>query len=289
MKNLFALPVLILALAGCGDNTLDWRNAKISGGKVYSGDENKPFTGILTNAPEEKLPMLPVWRGFRDAFNKQASRYDMQAESISYQGHVCDTNLDNGVVVGDVECRDHKGVKRWEATFPADGTFIVFATDGTTKLADMQYKDGQSDGTSTLFNLAGSKIGEFHNLEGKGEGVQQLWYPNGQLKYRQSMEEGFTVGVVEEWHSNGQKAADTPYQNRKIHGTFQQWDEQGNLIKTVDFIDGYPAPTPVAQPATSCIDLWINAYRKEMGEDAGIRSDILEEWEGMCEAGQTPG
>lgn len=38
----------------------------------------------------------------------------------------------------------------------------------------------------------------------------------------------------------------------------------------------------------ACVDKWINAYRREAGEDAMVRNDMLNEWESWCKQGKKP-
>lgn len=45
-----------------------------------------------------------------------------------------------------------------------------------------------------------------------------------------------------------------------------------------------------AQPAKAdqCLDAWVNAYRKEQGEDATVTHDQSTEWESWCSEGKLP-
>lgn len=42
------------------------------------------------------------------------------------------------------------------------------------------------------------------------------------------------------------------------------------------------------QQIDACVDKWGNAYRNEVGQDATIRMDMLDEWESWCKAGKQP-
>ena len=48
--------------------------------------------------------------------------------------------------------------------------------------------------------------------------------------------------------------------------------------------------TPSATDTDQCVDHWVDAYRKDAGEDAVVTQDQLDEWMGWCKAGkQAPG
>lgn len=47
--------IAALALGGCKNDVLDYRNAQMVNGKVYLGNANEPFSGKLTNVPDQAL------------------------------------------------------------------------------------------------------------------------------------------------------------------------------------------------------------------------------------------
>jgi len=45
-------------------------------------------------------------------------------------------------------------------------------------------------------------------------------------------------GVEQTWHKNGVKAKDSPYQDGKMHGTFREWNDAGQLVGQYEMRDG---------------------------------------------------
>lgn len=42
------------------------------------------------------------------------------------------------------------------------------------------------------------------------------------------------------------------------------------------------------QQIDNCVNKWVNAYRRDMGDDALVRADMLDEWESWCKKGKQP-
>lgn len=47
-------------------------------------------------------------------------------------------------------------------------------------------------------------------------------------------------------------------------------------------------PVKSKKSIEACVDKWVEAYRREVGEEAIIRHDMLKEWEQWCKRGKQP-
>ncbi|MDH0149050.1 hypothetical protein N7335_21925 [Stutzerimonas stutzeri] len=50
----------------------------------------------------------------------------------------------------------------------------------------------------------------------------------------------------------------------------------------------YLADSTQAFSSEGCLDAWISAYRKEIGDEAVIVSEQIDEWEDWCSEGKLP-
>lgn len=76
---------------------------------------------------------------------------------------------------------------------------------------------------------------------GFANGVCREWYPTGQLKSESELEEGISNGLETCWYENGNIKYITHYE-LGIQLDYQEWDENGNLIKSkkLKFEDSNP-------------------------------------------------
>lgn len=327
MKSGFLALAMAAVLTGCGGDVLDWRNASVSGGKVYAGNNNTPFSGQLTNIPENQLP-------FNDAFNDLLVQHNRQMERIKdrTQGFIgryliCDTTVEDGLVSGPTTCRNAQGAIRWKASLHGkglDGVAEIYDITGQKVLTSHEYTDGVANGTLKVFSPnTGKLIGEYHSKNGKADGEQTSWAENGTKTYFADTKDGKYVGVMQEWSPNGQLIGEVPYSDGVIDGQVKSWDaetgkqtaiatfvagvklgrsttwdEHGNLISDGNYqADGQFIPLKSAQSATStsagndqksCFDQWVDAYHQELGEDAMVTHDQMTEWEEWCSEGKHP-
>lgn len=243
MKLALALVVTCFSLTACGDDILDWRNASVSGGKIYEGDSNSPFTGRLTNIPESDLPFDPVFNdivvGFNDAMNVLNSRN----QTIYGRTFNCDTYVDEGYLTGETSCHDRSGVTRWSATYGEGGIddeLKIFDTTGNKTLVIANFDKGVLDGTQRLYSPNnGELVRELHFKDGQAHGDQTRWAENGTKTSYYKAVNGHKTGVVTEWAPNGQKTSEIPYGDNGVHGVVRIWDaETGQLTRETTFVDG---------------------------------------------------
>ncbi|HBN8587199.1 TPA: toxin-antitoxin system YwqK family antitoxin [Pseudomonas aeruginosa] len=208
-----------------------------------------------------------------------------------------------------------------------DGEFEVYAVDGSTVLAKGRFKGGNPEGELTIYGPHNGRLVRRSNTaNGVLDGLQEQWdETTGKLVSRAEAVDGQYVGLYETWSADGVKTSEIPYVNGMRNGIARAWDATtGTLVEEVTYVDNvmhgpakkwssdgtliksgtykrnayYEDPTPTVASFQSnqapddepmeCIDLWIQAYRTEKGEDALISSAQLNEWSNWCDEGKRP-
>lgn len=80
------------------------------------------------------------------------------------------------------------------------------------------YRNGQHDGTSTVFYDDGSKCYEQHYTMGVGQGTDTGWHRSGKKAYEGQYEHGKQVGTWRWWDENGQLKSTKEYEAGKHLG-----------------------------------------------------------------------
>lgn len=110
------------------------------------------------------------------------------------------------------------------------------------KTAELKYNgDGKLDGEQQYWAPDGTRIGLIHYLAGELNGLQEAWYPNGKPRSKGQFNAGKQVGKQEAWDTTGQLAES---------GTFSPAGEKTGmwLETTSNWIDG--VWTGYAEPGT---------------------------------------
>lgn len=318
--------LLGLALAGCGQDVLDFRNAEVSQGKLYKEGANKPFSGKVTNVPHAQMPKA-AWMNIFLIVDKV-----IEEQQPSYQlGTVlCDAEFDQGLLDGDVVCTlrglDEPFMTMKYEKGSLEGTMKVasYKTPGVT-LAQATYRGGVLDGqlivnhpdTGALVNSTQWRAGKLHGAEEgyslkTGKLSHKATYVDGRFdgEFLQYGADGKQVikkvpfvagkrhGVEEEYSPEGQLIQRKRWTEDLKDGLFEEWNPQGQLVQTQLWnrgIGDWPIKSPSQQATgqtasagslTGCVDGWTAAFRKENGDDAMVTMDQLGEWEAWCREGK---
>ena len=249
-----------LALVGCGDKTLDFRNAQINNGKVYAGDSNTPFSGKVTNVPAGTI--FGSQQGYGKLLNTvNAARPgttlgDMGASSM------CDAQARDGLLSGQVVCKTAQSdTIRIEANFAdgiLDGSFTVHDQTGNNTFVELSFKQGMPDGKLKIYSPATGKLihtatcdagvlnGEEEGFDettgnrilhatlnhGKYEGEFTRYVPDGkQVIYKANFAEGQHDGDEEAFDpQTGKMTGQAHYTNGKLDGIVRHWNAEGSLL-----------------------------------------------------------
>ena len=314
--------LLGLALAGCGQEVLDFRNAEVSQGKLYKEGANKPFSGKVTNVPYAQMPK-DAWM---EMFVVVATTTE-EKQLGQYLGKLlCDAEFDQGVLDGDTVCT----LRGSDAPFMTlsyeqgslEGAMKVtsYKVKGVT-LAEAVYKSNVLEGELIVNHPeTGQRVSTSHWRAGKPHGLLENYsVKTGKLVFKAKYVDGLFDGEVLSYRSDGEQLLNkTHYVAGKRHGQEEDYSLEGQLTKRVQWEDGRMAELELwnekgqrvdysgrvlsqanesssDQPAgqttsagslTGCVDGWTAAFRKENGEDALVTMDQLGEWEAWCREGK---
>lgn len=93
--------------------------------------------------------------------------------------------------------------------------------------SEQVWREGQVDGTFTLFFLDGTRSLELHMRLGVRHGPWTEWYRTGQKKLELTFREGQPDGTLTEWHRNGQRRRLRAFRAGEPIGAVVEWDEAG--------------------------------------------------------------
>ncbi|WP_134723331.1 toxin-antitoxin system YwqK family antitoxin [Pseudomonas coleopterorum] len=313
--------VAALIISGCGDATLDFRNAELSNGKVYQKGGNEPFTGSLTNFPHTLIRQTGDLTGILAGLAATLDRMKRPDESLRFLKLICNGRTSEGHLDGEVSCYEPGTTTlRYQAHYKQgamDGDFTTWGKHNNV-LSKASFKQDRTNGDVQIYSPnTGTLIQQIQLRAGVIDGLDQRWDDKtGQLTYQAKAEKGFYVGVAESWGPNGRKTGEVPYQAGRVNGVVRAWDAgTGQLIEETTFRDGSPdgpskewskngevmkvgeyrdnvfytasaaGPSDSTQ-LDSCVSDYIDKFHSTNGENVPINNEQLGEWEKWCTQGQ---
>lgn len=225
-----------LWVTGCSASQLDYRNAQINNGLIYSGSNNQPFSGRVTNVPESFIRPNSGYNTFISNMNEMLKI--TKADKNAFWGRTlsCDVEVDDGYISGDVSCHQlNTRALRYTAQYDAgimDGDMQVFALDGSKTIAKASFKNDLLDGSATIFSPNNGQPLQLKNYKnGKPDGKQENYdEATGNVVYRQQSKDGLTVGNVETFNAQGNITKQIPYDDGVPHGLAYEWDANNSRM-----------------------------------------------------------
>lgn len=220
---LFAVLASAALLSGCGQSTLDFRNADISNGKIYKAGADSGFSGKVTNVPLLKIVSASPSGPFARIMELTRATLGMEAleKTRIHFSVVCDAPVDDGIVDGEVTCTN---------------------APNPDKRYTLHYKDGQLHGALKIFDgrsddhvIVAADLSD-NALNGKLE----IFSPKTYKVLRRSE---WSKGVPEAEdgfdENTGEKTVFARYRNGKLHGKYAVYAPDGKLAITEAFyVDG---------------------------------------------------
>ena len=120
-----------------------------------------------------------------------------------------------------------------------NGKIIQKYPSGEIKIID-EVKDGKIHGTRVMLYKSGSKFANLEFKNGLSDGNVTIWYESGEIKTIGKTKNGKQNGLATEYHKNGTKKREVFYIDDKPDGEFKIWDENANLIQVGIFDKGQP-------------------------------------------------
>lgn len=115
-----------------------------------------------------------------------------------------------------------------------DGQRIIFTATGDTSIIE-NYRTGIFQGPYRLYHDNGILKQEGSYVNNEMTGAWKTYYENGQLKEEVAFKANLENGPFIEYHENGKLAAEGAYIDGDYeHGELKIYDEQGELIRTME-------------------------------------------------------
>ncbi len=127
-------------------------------------------------------------------------------------------NYVNGDVDGQWTLYTKDGLKERDVSYKdgkREGKWITYAADGKQPREQIEYHQDKPDGTSIVWNTDGKKISEMHFSKGQFDGMQQAWYPNGQMSKQAEYKDGKLNGKIIQWNDKGDKISEQTFADGK--------------------------------------------------------------------------
>lgn len=316
-KLTIAVTFASLWVAGCSASQLDYRNAQINNGLIYSGSDNQPFSGRVTNVPESFIRPSSGYNTLVSNMNEMLKIAKADKNAFWGRTFSCDVEFDAGYISGDVSCHlPNTRALRYTAQYDAgkmDGDMQIFSLDGSKTIAKASFKGDLLDGSATIFSPNSGQPLQLKNYKnGKPDGKQENYdETTGNVVYRQQSKDGLTVGKVETFNAQGSMTRQIPYDEGVPHGIAYEWDANNSrMIGLTTFDHGVKTGEsktwspdgsliadyvykrnaiiedklhPTQANSNACLASLIDNFHKANGNGATINSDKIEKWELSCD------
>ncbi|MBU9550493.1 hypothetical protein KTE50_18300 [Burkholderia multivorans] len=258
---LVATACVVMLLAGCNGDVLDYRNAQIVNGKIYSGDANKPFSGKVTNVPAPDI--LNNQSGYQRMMQNSAyvvpEAYRDGISSMAIHQFLCDTKVTDGVLDGDVVCKapqsDTVRMKMSFSSAALSGSMQIFDNAGDRTVLDVNFSNGKPDGTEKVYYAPTKRlIGEFPWKHGWLDGMVKTYDgKTGNTLLEAHYENGAANGEMIRYAPDGKHVIyRASFANDKLDGAEDRFDPNtGELVSHSVWQMGMRVPTPEEAQATA--------------------------------------
>jgi antitoxin component YwqK of YwqJK toxin-antitoxin module len=116
----------------------------------------------------------------------------------------------------------------------ANETTEVRDTDaGLVTTYEINKESGEYEGPYTKADTTGLLMERGHMLNGKLQGIRELYYPDGGVKVRERYAKGELDDLWEFYHPNGQVELKGYYVQGQMYGRWHKYDSLGNLLEEV--------------------------------------------------------
>ncbi|MDN7845970.1 hypothetical protein QZM05_23525 [Burkholderia multivorans] len=258
---LIATACVVMLLAGCNGDVLDYRNAQIVNGKIYSGDANKPFSGKVTNVPAPDI--LNNQPGYQRMMQSSAyvvpEVYRDGINSMAIHQFLCETEVTDGVLDGDVVCKTPQSdTVRMKMSFNSaalTGAMQIFDNTGDRTVLDVNFSNGKPDGTEKVYYAPTKQlIGEFPWKHGWLDGMVKTYDgKTGNTLLEALYENGAANGEMIRYAPDGKRVVyRASFANDKLDGAEDRFDPNtGELVSHSVWQMGMRVPTPEEAQATA--------------------------------------
>ncbi|KVM07637.1 hypothetical protein WL05_10075 [Burkholderia ubonensis] len=258
---LTAIFTTTLLLPGCKGDVLDYRNLQIVNGKVYASDANSPFSGKVTNVPASDI--LNNQTGYQLMMQNSTyvvpEAYRDGISSMAIHQFLCDTEVADGVIDGDVVCTapqsDTVRMKMSFSSAALTGPMQIFDNTGNRTVLDVNFSNGKPDGTERVYYAPTKRlIGEFPWKHGLLDGVVKTYDgKTGNRLLEAHYENGTANGEMIRYSPDGTRVIyRASFANNKLDGAEDRFDpDTGELVSHSVWQMGMRVPTVEEAQATA--------------------------------------
>lgn len=237
--NAYLLPTVLgaaLLLSGCWGKTLDFRNAEIVHGKIYTSGANSPFSGRVTNIDLFKIPNLNNGASpIVNTLNPLIGASPYASDKDVSLGDLCDVSVKDGVLQGKGLCKTGDNVMS-EFSFENGVLQNHLKMSNKTSeyvIAEADFDNGLLDGKMALSNPDNGKlIYRTKWKEGKQDGDVIRYTLDGKYPlYKGSLVGGKRDGVEEIYHATTHKLINELHWDNGIRsGSEKRWSDDGSVL-----------------------------------------------------------
>ncbi|AYQ26562.1 toxin-antitoxin system YwqK family antitoxin [Polaromonas sp. SP1] len=290
-------------LIGFGALTLQGCTSEVDAAKIYTRD------GLIYKVGDDS------------PFSGRVMRYQVNVLD-TYNLGTCTLDVKKGLVDGKLVCTSNEGSKTTEAEFTAgkkSGLERVWDAKSGKLKSSIEWKAGLQHGLEQRFNPENGKLIASTEWEGgRKNGVGKTWDATGETlqselqwkndkktgyenteRYSMNYRDGRQDGVQKRFGFRGDGSryleSEVSFKDGLFDGPTRSWDEAGKLVTERFYKNNVEVPKPqeglsqgnseyvTGNPTTdACVELKVNAYRKEKGRDAAINHDQMIDWINRC-------
>jgi len=232
MKKTFLIITALLFITSTAfpQSKVNVNSLKEYGGKVFKGDDDKPYTGKvfgLDKSTGKKSLQGQYKNGLKTGkwtyytYMVGVGKYEVTYKAGIHTVAVFKDNLGTKYTGAPTSKYNPYGQK------PKEGTYLfqegkIYDFSNFPKVFTT-YKDGEKNGLWTRWHGDGHKQHEGVHKDGIEDGKWTGWNMHGQKVWVKTYKDGKKDGLWTEWHSNGQKWEEGTYKNGKKDGLRTEW------------------------------------------------------------------
>lgn len=118
-----------------------------------------------------------------------------------------------------------------------EGERKYFYTSGKIESVE-RYRKGSFEGKYEKFDSSGVLMLEQTYVNGAMQGWSIAYHPNGKIKEKVAIKDNEENGPFTEYYENGVLQTEGTYRNGSEQGELKEYDEQGQLTRIADCVDG---------------------------------------------------
>ncbi len=202
------------------------------GAYYYSSGKKKKIVPYLHNEIHGQLITFFENGNFKEKANYQHNQKNGSAFGYFKNGKLAfKEHYQNNLLLEGV----YFNPKQELVSFIQDQTGFKTLFHENGEKTQIEYQEGQAYGVVKRFNSQGSLIHLYHQKNGKKEGEEIEYFPNGVAKISLQWSDDKIQGEVKTWYENGQLASSSELNHNKKNGLSTSFYEDGSLMLVEEY------------------------------------------------------